>query len=136
MSAIKFPYPEGRYPCYEYPDDVFDLSHQFIERKGVWQSRFLPWSGGCEWIDGGVYSQRCPIRFPGLYRIRGRIQLRLHYDPTSHQLPTRRLFVWERSPIIDLGAQGFPIPTHLSLHVSHLFHHKSTPLEICQMFHV
>ncbi|KAF9515346.1 hypothetical protein BS47DRAFT_1361066 [Hydnum rufescens UP504] len=34
MSAIKFPYPEGRYPHYEYPDDVFDLSHQFIERKG------------------------------------------------------------------------------------------------------
>ncbi|KAF9507478.1 hypothetical protein BS47DRAFT_1398552 [Hydnum rufescens UP504] len=34
MSAIKFPYPEGRYPRYEYPDDVFDLSHQFIERKG------------------------------------------------------------------------------------------------------
>ncbi|KAF9506789.1 hypothetical protein BS47DRAFT_1367113 [Hydnum rufescens UP504] len=34
MSAIKFPYPEGRYPRYEYPDDIFDLSHQFIERKG------------------------------------------------------------------------------------------------------
>ncbi|KAF9510191.1 hypothetical protein BS47DRAFT_1364733 [Hydnum rufescens UP504] len=34
MSAIKFSYPEGHYPRYEYPDDVFDLSHQFIERKG------------------------------------------------------------------------------------------------------